>query len=218
MCAIIGVRCIPTEENFNRIESLFVQSKIRGLHATGISYVVNNQLITKKEPIPADVFIKNFNIRKTFQNEEQITFIGHCRYSTSDILYNQPIADDNFSIVHNGVVTQKEAFEWKDLFKYDCTTKNDSELLFKYLKDNQDIKDFYNYFGNISFALLSLDLKGEISAYRNSLRPLWKVEKDNDTFYASTQNILIRSGFTSEDCVKLYSIDSKEKQNRSMHG
>lgn len=217
MCAIIGVQCSSSEENFNKIESLFIQSKIRGLHATGISYILGDKLITKKESIPADVFIKDFNVRKTFQNEKQITLIGHCRYSTSDILYNQPIADDVFSIVHNGVITQEPFERWKNLYKYDCDTKNDSELLFRYMKEGRNIKDFHDYFGNISFALLGLNVSGNMFVCRNSLRPLWKVERGNDVFYVSTQNILIRSGFDPKECVKLDSIDSMEKQNRSMN-
>jgi len=38
MCAIIGVDCKNTEENLSIISKLFLESKIRGLHATGISF------------------------------------------------------------------------------------------------------------------------------------------------------------------------------------
>ena len=55
--------------------------------------------------------------------------IGHCRYSTSDLQYNQPIYNDDYSIAHNGVVSQEMPERWKELYGYDCKTKNDSELI-----------------------------------------------------------------------------------------
>jgi glutamine phosphoribosylpyrophosphate amidotransferase len=218
MCAIIGVDCKNTEENIYTIHNLFLESKIRGLHATGISFIKEGILNTIKYPLPADKFLKKYDLSSLLKSEERIHMIGHCRYSTSDIEYNQPISDNNLSIVHNGVVTQESYDKWESSYKFNCDTKNDSELIFHYIKCGKDIHDLCAYFPNVSFAFLTLDIKGNIFAYRNSLRPLWKIERNKDIFYASTQNILIRSGFNKEECIKLYSIDSFEKQNRSMNG
>lgn len=218
MCAIIGVDCKNTEENLSIVNRLFLESKIRGLHATGISFIKEKTLVTIKEPLPADEFILKHDIADILKNEAHIKLIGHCRYSTSDIEYNQPISDKDFSIVHNGVVTQEPYENWEGHYKFHCNTKNDSELIFHYLKCGKDIQNIDAYFHNVSFAFLTLSAQGNIFACRNSLRPLWKVEKEDDVFYASTQNILIRSGFKKEYCIKLNSIDSFEKQKRSMNG
>ena len=62
MCAVIGVDCQNNIDNVKHINQLFIQSKIRGLHATGISFVENNKIITIKESLPANEFIKKHNI------------------------------------------------------------------------------------------------------------------------------------------------------------
>lgn len=214
MCAIIGVICKNTEENISTIEKLFLESKIRGLHATGLSFIKKNSLLTIKEALPADVFISKYNFNDLFKEESVIKLIGHCRYSTSDIRYNQPISDKDLSIVHNGVVTQEPYEKWKDMFHYDCITQNDSELIFQYLKSGCIIEDINKTFTNISFSLLSLTKEGELIAKRNSLRPLWFVKRNENLFYASTCNILLRSGFKDCEIMKVESIDKIEKQNR----
>ena len=213
MCAVIGVDCNNSIENINFINSLFIQSKIRGLHATGISFVENNKIVTIKESLSANEFIKRYNIGEIFKNKKRIKLIGHCRYSTSDLRFNQPISDDKLSIVHNGVVTQELFENWKNKYGYDCITQNDSELIFRALKDNNDIDI---KFKGISFSLIILNNVGDLTVIRNSLRPLWKAEYDSNIFYASTKNIFLRSGFSNEIISKVESCDNKEKQFRHM--
>ena len=74
MCGVVGIvskNIIPTDI----IEKLLLQSKIRGQHATGISYVDDDLLKTEKIAKNATFLnVKNINTR---------CLIAHTRYSTS---------------------------------------------------------------------------------------------------------------------------------------
>ena len=130
MCAVVGIVLkSPTAQDFQMAKRVFHESSIRGLHATGISYVKGNKITTEKLAVPADAFPFEF---ENYVNEDgNLYLIGHCRYSTSDLQYNQPLGDSSVSIVHNGVVTQELPENWKELYGYDTETKNDSELIYK---------------------------------------------------------------------------------------
>jgi len=62
MCGVLGIAIKEPEENdFELVRTLFIQSMIRGKHATGVSYVKNNKVHTIKEPVDANKFINNQN-------------------------------------------------------------------------------------------------------------------------------------------------------------
>ena len=57
MCSVIGaIIKEPRAEDFLMLHRVFLESKIRGMHATGISYVKHGKIITDKRPVPADEF------------------------------------------------------------------------------------------------------------------------------------------------------------------
>ena len=61
MCGIIGVIIKkPSQEDFDTIKHVFLESKIRGMHATGLSYVKEYQIHTEKLPVAADQFPFDF--------------------------------------------------------------------------------------------------------------------------------------------------------------
>ena len=186
MCAVIGVYARNSPEVLYYIRRLFEESQIRGKHATGLSFIKNCWIETVIEPIGSKEFINSFDLNDL---PEVINLIGHCRYSTSDLRYNQPIANKFNSIVHNGVITQKDPSLWKEHFGYDCATKNDSELILKCLEAGKEpLEEFYP--SSISVIGLSLDY---IYFFRNGSRPLWYVVLDNNYFIASTKDILNRT-------------------------
>ena len=125
MCGVVGIvskNIIPTDI----IEKLLLQSKIRGQHASGISYVDHDVLKTEKIAKNATFLeIKNIKTR---------SLIAHTRYSTSSIEHNQPIAYDDLAVVHNGVITQEHSSHWGK-YGYEFKTKNDSELKNSIKKD-----------------------------------------------------------------------------------
>ena len=183
MCGVVGIvskNIIPTDI----IEKLILQSKIRGQHATGISYVDNDLLKTEKIAKNATFLnVKNINTR---------CLIAHTRYSTSSLEHNQPIAYDDLAVVHNGVITQEDSSHW-DKYDYDFQTKNDSEFIIKsFLKKSHPVSDYVE--ASISAIVINNQTK-ELHFFRNEKRPLYYCYEDDMFVMASTKDILFRSGF-----------------------
>jgi len=214
MCGVIGFTSKHlNEDDINLIKSLYSETQIRGKHATGISFWDDGKIVTEKYPISSKEFVKKFdwtNLEKYLQKE--FVMIGHIRYSTSDVLYNQPIADETFSIAHNGVISQKEPEEWLCEYGYNCKTKNDSELLFHFLKENNKPEEINNKFHGASFSIVGIK-NGKLFNFRNGLRPQWVYEDNIKKIVASTRNILYRCGIND---VKKVNPIQKEFTQRNM--
>ena len=59
MCGVIGIELNGIEdEDISLIYKIFLQTMIRGKHATGISYRKGSKIITIKENLSADNFLK----------------------------------------------------------------------------------------------------------------------------------------------------------------
>lgn len=209
MCGILAGKIL--DENYfsfyeKKIKNIFINSMIRGKHASGFSYFKDGKNETFNFPESADLFIKNENFNGFLENVKANFFIGHVRYSTSDILYNQPISiKKNFSLSHNGVITQREYQYWKDdynllLQDYNLKTKNDTELLGLYLYKflNKQIEENpFSYFKESSIASVVL-YKNKIYFLRNGKRPLYYYLSDKYFFIASTKDIFIRSNMSEK--------------------
>jgi glutamine phosphoribosylpyrophosphate amidotransferase len=185
MCSVIGaIIKEPRAEDFLMLHRVFLESKIRGMHATGISYVKHGKIITEKRPVPADEFPFNF---PSYVNEDgSLYLIGHCRYSTSDLEFNQPIANENLSVVHNGVITQELPEKWKELYGYDCETKNDTELI---LHTAEDCISPLIRWKDSSLAVIELHVDKVIRFYRNGKRPLYLTSISNGCIITSTADV-----------------------------
>jgi glutamine phosphoribosylpyrophosphate amidotransferase len=185
MCSVIGaIIKEPRAEDFLMLHRVFLESKIRGMHATGISYVKHGKIITEKRPVPADEFPFNF---PSYVNEDgSLYLIGHCRYSTSDLEFNQPIANENLSVVHNGVITQELPEKWKELYGYDCETKNDTELI---LHTAEDCISPLVRWKDSSLAVIELHVDKVIRFYRNGKRPLYLTNIPNGCIITSTADV-----------------------------
>jgi len=189
MCSVIGaIIKEPRAEDFLMLHRVFLESKIRGMHATGISYVKHGKIITEKRPVPADEFPFNF---PSYVNEDgSLYLIGHCRYSTSDLEFNQPIANENLSVVHNGVITQELPEKWKELYGYDCETKNDTELI---LHTAEDCISPLVRWKDSSLAVIELHVDKVIRFYRNGKRPLYLTSISNGCIITSTADVIKRA-------------------------
>ena len=145
------------------------------------------------EPLPAKEFLKLHwdKIQDDLSYEEEISLIGHTRYSTSGIAHNQPIADNRVSLVMNGVVTQADPKYWSELFVGEFKTTNDAEILFNGLKDGKNPLSFSKS-DSASMALCILHNNGIIIAMRDGKRPLYMTKKVGLTIIASTRDIIKR--------------------------
>ena len=204
MCAVIGVYLQkPTLKDFQLVKNVFLESSIRGLHATGMSFLPNwsNKIQTIIEAKPASYFVSvhlhNDNFKDLLNEDGNLYLIGHCRYSTSDLEYNQPLWNDNISIVHNGVVTQEMPENWERLYGYKCKTRNDSELIIHTITAG---KSPLLEFPDSSMAVVELYSDKRIRFYRNGKRPLYSTPVPNGNIITSSSDIALRAGL-------LYSIE-----------
>jgi glutamine phosphoribosylpyrophosphate amidotransferase len=194
MCAIIGaILQKPSKQDFELLRKVFIESKIRGMHATGVSFLPHwsSEIQTIKEPTSADKFVDihlhNDNLADMIADDGNLYLIGHCRYSTSDLEFNQPLYNNNKSIVHNGVITQELPENWKGKYGYDCITKNDSELV---LHSTDALREF----NHMSMGVVELHLDKKIRFYRNGKRPLYLTNMSNGCIITSTADIAKRAG------------------------
>lgn len=204
MCGVLGITIADfNERDYGFIRSLFIQSMIRGKHATGVSYVKNGKVHTIKEPIPADEFIRSQNL-ETWRNEDgNLYCIGHIRYSTSDLRYNQPFATDEVGIVHNGVISQEPPSTWFEKYGYVTETANDSELI---LRAHEKGDNPLQVFHPASMAVCVIHTDKRLTAFRNHERPLYYYSDERVTIFASTKNILSRSGFPTGIKTRMFEI------------
>jgi glutamine phosphoribosylpyrophosphate amidotransferase len=191
MCAIIGAYLdSPTQQQIETLKKVFIESQIRGKHACGYSLIQGNKVITRKEAIPADVFVKG-HFAEVQPGDYILQLIGHTRYSTSDLRFNQPIqVFDDLAIAHNGVVDQRSPVYWEE-YGYELTTTNDSELLYQSRHaGNEPLVDF----PDASMAVAELSFEQGLRFYRNGKRPLYKVKVNNGFYVMSTADIALRAG------------------------
>ena len=191
MCAIIGAYIEnPSSSDLVMLADVFYESSIRGLHATGVSWVKDGQIHSHIDAVPAIKFLESLDFRNCINEDGNLYLIGHCRYSTSDLAYNQPLWNDNISIVHNGVVSQEMPEKWKDLYGYDCKTRNDSELIVHTLQAN---KSPLEEFPNSSMAVVELYKEKKLRFYRNGKRPIYFTSLKNGVIITSTKDIAKRA-------------------------
>jgi glutamine phosphoribosylpyrophosphate amidotransferase len=204
MCGVLGIAIKkPSEQEFDLVRQLFIQSMIRGKHATGVSYVKDNKVHTIKEPIPANQFIEKQNLQDWVNEDGNLYCIGHVRYSTSDLAYNQPMATEELSIAHNGVISQEPPETWKETYGYETETKNDSELILRCLENNEKpLKKFVPS----SMSVCTIDNNKIITAFRNEARPLYRFFSSNKIIFASTEDILKRSKIQDAGKTPMYGV------------
>lgn len=193
MCAVIGmILQAPSEVEFAMVRRVFLESMIRGKHATGMSFLPHwsKEVQTIKEPISADKFIAefldNYSLEDMLNEDGNLYLIGHCRYSTSTLEFNQPIYNNDKSIVHNGVITQELPENWKELYGYECMTHNDSELVLH-------SPDPLNEFAHMSMSVCELNSNKQLRVYRNGKRPLYLTSTDKGRIITSTSDIATRA-------------------------
>jgi glutamine phosphoribosylpyrophosphate amidotransferase len=192
MCAVVGAFLEnPSSEDLFILANVFRESSIRGLHATGMSWVRGNRIHTMISATPAGKFLDTFGLEKTINEDGNLYLIGHCRYSTSDLNYNQPLWDESLAIVHNGVVSQEMPENWEQLYGYKCQTRNDSELILHTLKAK---KSPLVEFADASMAVIELYAEKKLRFYRNGKRPIYFTPMKNGSIITSTKDIAIRSG------------------------
>jgi len=195
MCAVIGAYIEnPSSRDLVMLADVFRESSIRGLHATGVSWVKQNRIHAYISSSPASKFFEAYDLKNTINEDGNVYLIGHCRYSTSDLNYNQPLWDESFAIVHNGVVSQEMPENWEKIYGYKCETRNDSELILHTLKAK---KSPLVEFANASMAVVELYKEKKLRFYRNGKRPIYFTSLNNGGIITSTKDIAARANLSN---------------------
>lgn len=188
MCGLVGIAVTSWGTKFptQQFKALMAEARIRGQHATGVAWAYDYGHRIKKDPVPEDQF------DYPDLDGSQIA-IGHLRYSTSDLEFNQPNAVDNMSLVHNGVVTQEPPERWEELFGVKCDTRNDSEILVRHMEKGEHPLHLVNT--SQACIAINAEPEGDRSLYfwRNEQRPLYYVQFPEFIVVASTADIIHRA-------------------------
>lgn len=194
MCGVVGVNLQNvTTSDIEFVTKVILESGIRGLHATGVTYLKDGKLTTIKEPLPAYKFLEKHSVND-WCDGDNLKMIVHTRYSTSDIEYNQPFSNDEVSIVHNGVISQELPENWETLYGYKTETKNDSELLLKTIEAGKSPLEEWE---DSSISAIELYADGQMRFYRNGKRPMCLTSIHSGSIITSTVDVLNRAGVSS---------------------
>ena len=191
MCGIVGVELdhiMP--EQMAKVKELIHQSSIRGIHATGFSYLRNGRVQTISQHGTPESLFEHQKLEGCIQNAK-LCLIAHTRYSTSDLKYNQPIGHGEMTICHNGVISQADPTLWPQMFGLQPRGANDSELILKCIEKGE-CHPLVKFKGSMAVCVLTPE---GVFAFRNHERPLWFSHEENGVVFASTKDILYRSGF-----------------------
>lgn len=192
MCGVIGISLANVDESdLTLVHKIFMESMIRGKHATGLSYVSEGRLTTHKSGLPVDKFFEGFDFGKCVNEDGNLYLIGHIRYSTSDLRFHQPFANEEYAIVHNGVISQEDPKNWM----FETETANDSELVLHSLAvGRHPLNDFHP----ASMAVCTLSVDKELTGFRNEARPLYLTKVDKGVIFTSTKDIAKRAGIVGD--------------------
>lgn len=181
MCAIIGfISDNPTAIAVETLKKVFIESKIRGMHAYGYAAVQQGVLMEHKSN-----GLKS--LLNTINNPTRL--IGHCRYSTSgdyrDMMNNQPLRFGDEYLVFNGVIDMRTKGEMEAAYKIKMQSDNDGEIMLQAENRIEMLKS------GITFSGLTLKSHA-LAFFRNEGRPAYKATRYGATYIASTADILRR--------------------------
>lgn len=213
MCGVIACATPALDTNTAvLLAKLFEQSKIRGLHACGFSYLKGGRIETMRCH-SVDQLVGRLGEVCAEREGKRLLLIGHTRYSTSgdwkNLLNNQPLhiqpeEGGGIALAFNGCIHMGLREEYDAVYGKKYTTDNDGEIFCRKVLDGEDWEGFVAN-GSFSFAGVFLRSQGkEITVIRNKNRPLHigllgLGRAGSATIIASTRDILWRAGFPGED-------------------
>lgn len=203
MCGVIGVFVKQNDFPHEKFSRLLRESQIRGQHATGIAWVDQDDHPLSQNQMLCSLGACEF-VNSQYPsdlNKKVKAIVGHTRYSTSNLAYNQPIVLEDTALVLNGVVTQSDPSEWKQKFGVDCLGKNDAEILLRCSPHPLLIEP------SSQACVVINSTRKEMRFWRNEERPLYFLETEDSWIVASTKDIFHRAGFEQapkkcEPCVE----------------
>lgn len=205
MCGVVGyVTKSVTEDEILGLCTLFEESKIRGLHACGYSYLSDGVINTEKFFDVRDLVVSLKDLLER-QEGKQLALVGHTRYSTSgdwkDHDNNQPLhitgpGTSEIALAFNGCIHMGRRGDYELVYGRRYTTDNDGEIFCRKVLDEESWERFIAE-GRFSFAGAFITSKG-FTVIRNRNRPLWMLRRFSTTYVASTADIFFRAKFSGQ--------------------
>lgn len=212
MCCVMGYKLLKErhkDQVVGFLEQLLLQGSIRGLHATGVAFVRDEKIVTRKSTGASCDFIAS-DLWKSLVEDLPPAMLLHTRYSTSgdylNAANNQPLATKHLALVHNGLVSQASKSEMEQLYAVSMKTDNDSEILLQHIGGRTSerkqiqgaiatsLEELHKVHPPI-FACGMLDQHNRLFAVRDHIRPLWffLIKEWGLVGFASTQDIILRA-------------------------
>jgi len=205
MCGIVGYvvgKRAHAPVAFEFFTKLMEESRVRGMHASGASWIANGKVRTLKAPIPAWELVSGA-AWDALRRSTPMQAIGHTRYSTSgdwqDNANNQPVATSKLAVVHNGLVSMADQKTYEAAYDVKTTSANDTEVILRrVLAARGSLSSAFDRIYTVQppiFACGFLDDQGRVTAIRDHIRPLWLFRSKalSLTGFASTRDIVLRA-------------------------
>jgi hypothetical protein len=212
MCGILGIQFVNKsrpDKAREFIEHLLLQSKIRGLHATGAAATVGEEIRVLKAALPAQKFLR-MPEWAAFCDPLPASMILHTRYSTSGDWHNaqnnQPLLTENLALVHNGIVSMGTKGEMEQAYAVQLRAENDSEIILRNIEHHltQGLNVPASIYAGLHdvhrvqppiFACGLLFRTEEMYCFRDHVRPLYMFELPTLKLkgFCSTQDIFRRA-------------------------
>lgn len=187
MCGIVGYS--GQVNAYDKFVRLCQESCVRGVHAFGIAYIQDNQIVVYKSNYFNDLILH-------IPNPIPSKIVFHNRYSTSGdhevMANNQPIYKYGEALVFNGTIDMGTKSEMERRYNVALDTCNDGELALIDAHNDNKFRLLENTW--VTFAGIYMKPDGTMTAYRNSMRPLWRHYDNGGCFITSTLDIAKRSG------------------------
>lgn len=190
MCGVIGFYSDqPNGQHREALLRLFTESKIRGLHAFGLSADFGDgEIVTRR------FFSLPLLCRFLESMPPPRWLMGHNRYCTSGDWQergnNQPLEVDGAILVFNGVIDMRSRAEWESSYPFPFITENDGEVFIRRMQAGEAPGRIVEV--GCTFAGLYFH-QGEVWALRNAYRPLWFWPGARAIFLGSTRDIFRRA-------------------------
>ena len=193
MCGIVGY--VGSDNTKEIIIKGLNSLEYRGYDSSGVSFIKNNKLITKKELGPVS------NLEKTLKNIDFSNIaIAHTRWATHGAPSKKnahPHTSGNWAIVHNGIIENANMLK-STLHKHTFKSDTDTEVIVALLdyismceKDKMCalIKTCSFLQGSFALACINSQNSNEIYVAKNQ-SPLYIALNDNGAFITSDLSLL----------------------------
>ena len=195
LTALVTNRLDTTQLNI--LQTLFLESTIRGLHAFGAAWGHPGERLQVYRTHHLTHLIADFP--GELYLGQPFLFLGHARYDTSGdwrvLGNNQPLQWGSQLLVFNGVIRMSTQAEYEQEFHFTAPSDNDGHVFLSKaqagLSEAQPLLDD----PAVSFAGFYYDEEDQFAlAIRNERRPLWRSQLPGlGWFYYSTRDMMVRT-------------------------